>query len=105
MTAPIVRKPRLLTEDLSLSELTQRFLDENSLVSKLDLTRATAPFQFELFRPEAMPGFGRCGVLRNNSAFGCSYLHDSGRETKLGVDFKTYPGGLGLSLKFFLGGR
>ncbi|HKX13024.1 MAG TPA: hypothetical protein VJP40_07720 [bacterium] len=105
MTAPQVKKSGIFTNDLNLSESLWRQLDSGSAFSPFELLRSPVVAAVELFRPDLLPRFGSCGVMRNNSVFGCNYLSSSGRETKLGVSFNTYPGGLGFSLKFFLGGR
>lgn len=106
MTAPTIKKPTIFSQELQVSEILRReFAPERSPEAVADLLKAPlAPVSTELFRIEALPSFRGCGVLRNNSAFGCSYLDSAGRENKLGVNFDTYRGGFGLSLKFFLGG-
>jgi len=105
MTEPIVKKPLLPFQEFSLPELAKRAIRYDSSLPIFEFPKSFEPLSLELFRPENMPGIGHCGILRNNSAFGCSYLDSAGRETKLGMNFDTYPGGFGLSLKFFLGGR
>jgi hypothetical protein len=105
MTAPYLKKPSIFTDELKLSEIVRREFAPNPSLSAYELLRPTIPLTVEFLRPESLPRIGNCGVLRNNSAFGCNYLDSAGRETKLGVNFDTYPGGLGFSLKFFLGSR
>lgn len=103
MTGPTAAKPRLVIQ-LNLPQLSSEFLRQDNLLQALDLNRTSAPLQFTLLRFDGIPNWGSCGILRNNSIFGCSYLDAAGRETRLGMNFKTYPRGLGLSLKIFLGG-
>lgn len=104
MTAPYLKKPSIFAEQLKIPDVIRREYEASAALSAAELLKAPVTVKFELFRPEALPTFGGCGVLRNNSAFGCNYLDAAGRENKLGVNFDTYPGGFGLSLKFFLGG-
>ncbi|HEX5033687.1 MAG TPA: hypothetical protein VFW62_04350, partial [bacterium] len=97
------QKPNLLSADLSLPWLSNDLLREENPLFKLNLSIVGTPVQFEISRPDLIPRLGSCGILRNNSIFGCNYLNEAGRETRIGMSVKRFPGGLGFSLKLFLG--
>lgn len=104
MTGPIIQKPSLWTAELTYPRLTNDLLREENPLFKLNLSIVGTQVQFEISRPDILPRLGSCGILRNNSIFGCNYLNEAGRETRIGMSLKRFPGGgLGLSFKLFLG--
>ena len=111
MTAPNAKKSLFLMPQLNFSDYARRGIQEtlSSAALSLEFSRPggqlAGSLHFQFFRPDSLPRFGNCGILRNNSVFGCDYLNAAGQETKLGMNLETYVGGFGVSLKIFLGGR